>query len=195
MNRWISKYWDSQFGLEFNDKYSWSDGKSKAISFHTLIEIYTFYQLSEAGVHSRKIIEAHKILSERFETVFPFATSHILESISTDGKKIYFKDLENIFSVDKTHQFHFTFISEFFKKIDFDGGDFANRLWPIGKEKSVVVDPKHQFGQPTISGTNINAQTINGYFLGGEQVEFIADIFNLEVHQITDAIDFCKKAA
>ena len=182
--------------MDFNKKYSWSDGKSKAISFHTLIELYTFYQLSKAGVHSRKIIEAHKILTVKFDTPFPFATSQILENISTDGKRIYFEEgVEIIFNIDKTFQLNLRFISDFFKKIDFDGGDLANRLWPIGKDKSIVVDPKHQFGQPTIYGTNINAQTVNNYYLGGEKIEFIADIFDIENHQIEDAIEFCKKAA
>ena len=115
VSRWVTDYWDSRFGLDFNKKYSWSDGKSKAISFHTLIELYTFYQLSKAGVHSSKIIEAHKILTVKFDTPFPFATSQILENISTDGKRIYFEEGDEIiFNIDKTFQLNLRFISDFF---------------------------------------------------------------------------------
>lgn len=196
VNRWIKYYWDGELGKEFNSRYSWTDGKSIAISFHTLVELYTFYQLSCAGVQAKKIIEAHRILSRKFNSSFPFATAEVLNAISTDGKVVFFSlDDKDIINLDITHQFNLNFIKDFFKRIDFNNGSMAARLWPLGKENSVVVDPEHQFGQAIINGTNLNPETIQELHEAGEPHYFIASLYNINERQIIDALEFCQKAA
>lgn len=196
VNRWIKSYWDNKFGQEFNERYSWTDGKSIAVSFHTLIEVCTFYQLTDAGVRSKEIINAHDILSKEFDTHFPFAQSVVLENLSTDGKKIFFNtESKNIVNVDMTNQLNLGFINNFFKKIDFNDTKLAQRLWPIGKEKSVVVDPEHQFGLPVIDGTNIQVETIFNLFKANESKSFIASIYELSEEQVDHAIQYCEAAA
>ncbi len=195
-NRWISEYWDNRFGRVFQSKYSWTDGKSKAISFHTLIELYIYIQFSEAGVKTKEILQAHKILSNKFNTPFPFATSYILDHISTDGSKIFFMVNDAvIYNIDGTNQLNLKFIESFFKKIDFTDDNLASRLWPLGRKKSVVIDPSHQFGQPVIDGTNIIPSTLFNLFQAGEPVDFIASIYGLKQKEVRDAIAYCKSAA
>ena len=43
VQRLLNEYWDKKFGSELGERYSWSDGKSKAVSFHTLVEFYIFF--------------------------------------------------------------------------------------------------------------------------------------------------------
>jgi uncharacterized protein (DUF433 family) len=196
VHRWIKDYWDNNFAKEVNSRYSWTDGKAIAISFHTLVEIFTFYQFTHAGVTVDKIITSHKILSKKFDTPFPFATSDVLINISTDGKRIYF--LENgkdIISLDASHQLNLDLVRQYFKKIEFDGGSLAVRLWPIGKDKSVVVDPSHQFGQAVIKGTNISPETLFELHEAGEPDDFIASLYGVSNKQVQDALDYCRKAA
>lgn len=194
-NRWVNEYWDRRLGATFKSRYSWTDGKAKAVSFHTMIELYTFFQLSGVGVRTPVILEAHEILASQFKTPFPFATSFILDNISTDGKKIFFqKNDEVIYNVDSTNQLNLKFIRLFFKKLEFDHKELASRLWPLGKSKSVVVDPSHQFGQPVIDGTNIQPTTLYSLHQAGEPKEFIASIYNLTKKQIKDAIEYCEAA-
>ena len=81
VNRWINRYWDGELGRQFKYKYSWKIHESKAVSFHTLIEFYVFYQLAESGISTRKVLTAHKELSGIFHTMFPFAQKNILENI------------------------------------------------------------------------------------------------------------------
>ncbi len=196
VNRWVKHYWDNELGKEFNSRYSWTDGKSIAISFHTLVELFTFYQLSNADVSAKKIIDAHLILSKKFNSLFPFATAEVLNSISTDGTRVFFTiDKMDIINLDVTLQFNLQFIKDFFRKIDFNGGSMAARLWPLGKDNCIVVDPDHQFGQATISGTNINPETIQELHEAGEPHYFIASLYNINERQIIDALEFCQKAA
>jgi uncharacterized protein (DUF433 family) len=196
VHKWIKDYWDTILANDFDHAYSWHDGKSRAVGFHTLIELVVFSQLNEAGIKPRDILKAHKELSNKFNTAFPFATSKVVKNIYTDSFKIYFKeDYESIYSLDGKNQFNLKFIEDFFKNIDFGDDELAARFWPLGRKHSIVVDPQHQCGQPVINGTNISADAINTMHLSGDKIEFIAYLYNLKSKQVKDAIEFCNQAA
>ncbi len=59
----------------------------------------------------------------------------------------------------------------------------------------MVVDPHHQFGQPILHGTNINAEVIFSMYESGEPVESIGILYDLTKKQVNDAIFFYKKSA
>jgi len=196
VHRWIKEYWDKRLATNFQTTYSWHDGKSRAIGFHTLIELVVFSQLNEAGIKPKDILFAHSELAKEFNTQYPFATSRVVKNIKTDGLKIYFKrDSENIYSLDGKKQLNLQFISNFFKNIDFGDGDLAARFWPMGKEKRIVVDPSHQLGQPVIKGTNITPESIISMHLAGDSRQLIAHIYDIEEQDVNDAIEFGKLAA
>ena len=196
VQRILNEYWDKRFAEEFSEKYSWTVGKSKAVSFHTLVEFYIFYQLKESGVSTQSILKAHKELSQIFNTPFPFAKSEILDGINCFGKKIVFQmNNDEIIDLDSTKQLNLKFIKNFMHKLEFDNNSLAMRLYPLGKKNSVIVDPKHQFGQPTIQGTNLFPETIFNLYKKKETKKFIASSYDISVKQVNDAIDYCKTAA
>lgn len=192
VRRWLKEYWNKRFG-KGTFFYSWGDVDNQAFNFLTLIEFYVFYQLKEAGIKTKTILSAHEKLSNLFKTQFPFASTQLL----TDGGNILFTaDGADIINVEPDFQYNFKEIIEpFCKKIEFNSSKTAKRFYPLGKGKHIVVDPHHQFGQPTIEGTNILPYTIWAYYKGGEKPEFIASIFNLTNKQVNNAIEFCKKSA
>lgn len=194
--RWINSFWNDKFGKEYGNKYSWNIDLTKAVNFYTMIELYTFYQLNLSGVYTGEILKAHEILSKQYKTPYPFATKFILDNIKSDGKKILFEQNDgSIYTVDATKQFNLSFIKEFYKNLDFDGNALAKRFWPLGKDKSIVCDPHHKFGQPVIDGTNIQAEVIYKMYLGNEPVSFIAKLYEITSSKVKDAITFCKHAA
>lgn len=196
VQRLLNEYWDKRFAEEFSEKYSWTVGKSKAVSFHTLIEFYIFYQLKESGVSTQGILKAHKELSQIFKTPFPFAKSEILDGINCFGKKIVFEiNNDEIIDLDSTKQLNLKFIKNFMHKLEFDNNSLAMRLYPLGKKNAVIVDPKHQFGQPTIQGTNLFPETIYNLYKKKETKKFIASSYDISVKEVNDAIDYCKTAA
>jgi len=195
VNKWVNYYWDTQLGSAFENKYSWTIKKSKAISFHTLIEFYVLILLREAGVNLRSVLQAHLELSKYCNTAFPFAQKDILNGIHTTGKKIYFETNNgSIFSLDGTKQFKLDFIRLFFKNIDFDNELIASRFWPLGKDKNIVVDPMRQFGHPVVGSTNIFPETLYNLFKAGEPINFIAFTYEIDPKNVFDAIEFCKAA-
>jgi uncharacterized protein (DUF433 family) len=194
IHRWIDTYWDGELGKEFEERYSWKTNKSKAVGFHTLIEFYIMMSLSEAGVKTRSILNAHKELSGIYNSPFPFALKEVVNGLKTDGSKIFFKAKDDIVTLDGSKQLNLNFLKLFFKKLDFDLNNVASKYWPLGKEKKIVVDPKRKFGHPLINGSNIYPETIYNLYKGDESIEYIAHLYNLSEKEIKDAIEYCQAA-
>lgn len=195
VGRWIRTYWDEQLGKEYDSRYSWNIAQSKGVSFHTLVELYVFHQLHLAGIKPRVALTAHQILSEKFDTLFPFANAAVLRSLNTDGGSLYFEqEKQGLVTLDKSQQINFELIKLFFRLIDFDGGALASRFWPLGKENSIVCDPERQFGHAIIDQTNIYPDAISCLHKAGEPIKFIAALYELNDKQVEDAIQYCMAA-
>ena len=133
VNRWVKEYWDKKLAKNFAATYSWKTGTTRAVNFHTLIELCICFKLSEEGISTKAIIEAHQALSDIFNRPHPFASEAILPNISADKNKIYFRDGDDIiYSLDAHRQFNVEFVQLFFKNIDFNENSIAQRLWPLG---------------------------------------------------------------
>lgn len=195
VNRWLNEYWDGKLGKSFNGQYSWRIDNTRAVSFHTLVEFYVMMQFAEAGVKAAQVLKAHADLSKSYDTIFPFAQKQIIENISTDGKKNFLNIDGSQITLDGSKQFNLGFIQMFFKKLDFDNELLATRLWPLGKEKAVVCDPHHKFGQPVVDGTNIQTEALYKMYQAKEPIPFIAGLYEIPVQKVKDAISFHKTAA
>jgi uncharacterized protein (DUF433 family) len=192
VHRWLNKYWDGELGAKFQRSYSWSVDTSKAVAFHTLIEFYVMMQLAEAGVKTRQVLIAHEELSKWSKTPSPFAQREVLQRMRTDGKKVYFEIGEHSVSLDGTGQLNLDFIRIFFKNLDFGNDLMAERFWPLGRDKAILVDPKRKFGHPVIDETNIYPETIYNLYKGGESEDYIAFLYEITPRQVEDAIEYCQ---
>lgn len=200
--RWIAGYWGLKGGLDENIKYTFGEVGNRAINFYSLIEFYTFFRLRELGVSSHQIKDIHKKLSSSLRTPYPFAKVQDLRielrknKLGLVKKKFaYYGDTGYLIKLDGKQQTIFNgFIDKFLEKIEFDDTtNLASRLYPLENSKNVVVDPKHQFGQPVVNGTNIKTTTIYDLSLGGENDDFIARLYDLTKDQVKDAIRFNEK--
>lgn len=194
VRRWLNDFWDSRLAEKYHQKYSWGEGRDKATNFYTLIEFYVFYQLRQAGVGTTAIFAAHENMAKELKTCYPFASAQLL----TDGKNILYAMADGTtIKADKSRQIAFAHIIEqFCKRIEFSENNLAEKFYPLGKKEKIVVDPLHQFGQPTIEKTNILAQTIYNMHVAGESNEFLARLYDLPIKNVEAAISlFDKKAA
>ncbi len=190
VRHWRSEIWDKKLNKGTDFKYSFGDEKNKAVNFYTLIELYTFFKLREKGLSAKKIIKVHQTIGEELNTKYPFAIAEIL----ADKKGVWYKHLENLITADGTRQINIKPILEpFLEKVEFSkASGIAERYYPLGKAKKVVVDPKHQFGQPVVSDTNIKTEVIYQMYKGGESVKNISYIYDINSKYVSDAIGFHK---
>lgn len=196
VHRWMNIYWDGKIGKEYGCKYSWVTNGKRAVSFHTFVEFYVMMQFSEAGVKPKKVLDAHRELSKMFKTPFPFAKRKVLENIHTD-KKIIFFDIEGSdMSLDGSKQFNLSLIKQFFIKLDFNSDDLASKYYPLGKEKSILVDPERKFGQPVFKTHNTFPDILYSHYKAGDSMDYIAAIYELDKADVKDAIAYkTRKAA
>lgn len=190
VRRWLAEFWDRKFG---GDKtYSFGSEGRKAVNFYTLIEFFVFYQLREQHISAQAIQKAHKEISELLGTAYPFAYA----DISHDGKKVWYETLEALLKADGKHQISIKgVIQPFLKKIQYDKDKIAERYFPLDHSKNVVIDPKHQFGQPVVNGTNIKTETLYNLYKGGESDENICILYGLSKDKVKDALNFHLKDA
>lgn len=193
--RWILGYWDNALKEDFS--YVFGEKRNRAINFYSLIEFYTFYKLREKGIGASTIRKLHEELSVNFNTPYPFAYAYDYYIEKRKHKKFVIIDfIDGLWKHDGKKKLYLKFyLDEFLEKIEFDDNNFAKKFFPLGKNKKVVVDPLHQFGQPVIDGTNIKTQTIYHLHNGGETNENICILYDLTENQVQDAINFHRKSA
>lgn len=195
VRRWVKKYWELDFLHESQSdvRYSWGEKREKVINFLTLIEIVMVHYLRMEGAGFHKIKMAHKELSELKNTIYPFAHAEVW----TDRRNVFYDLESSIMELDSKRQLSFSeMVKPYCKKIDFrESTRLAERFWPLGKERSVVVDPHHHFGQPIISGTNITTDSIMSMLHAGESPKLVASIYDLTMNQVKDAEEFENRKA
>lgn len=161
-----------------------------AVNFLTLIEMYVFYTLKEKKIKTSEIILSHKNMSKFLNTPYPFAMDHVFVM----GRDISFGNIDSLISATNLSRIIPQVAKLFAEKITFSDERMATKFYPLGIDKSIVVNPKNQFGHPIIDGTNILVDTIYDYYLGGNDKAFIAELFDISINNVKDAIQFCKAA-
>jgi len=183
-----------KLGQNYGTNYSWVKNGSRSVSFHTFIEFYVMMRFSEAGVKPKQVIEAHKELVKMYNTAFPFTKKEVLKGINSDGKYVYLKTKQGIIALNGTKQFNLDLIQLFFINLEFDNDNLASKFWPIGKKKSILVDPERRFGHPVIDGKNIFPEVIFNHYKAGDPVAYIAHVYKLSEQEVNNALEYCRAA-
>jgi len=167
-----------------------------AVSFVELIEILVVAALIHRGVPMRSIRLASRRAAERFGTRHPFAS----QRFKTDGKGLFvelaskskeFAGLINL--VDNQYAFP-QILNHYLEQIDFDlDTQMANRWWPLGKTKPIVVDPAVAFGSPVIQGTRIPVAVIVDACKAGETKKSICSWFDIRPQDVSAAMEFARR--
>ncbi|MEO8145994.1 MAG: DUF433 domain-containing protein [Bacteroidia bacterium] len=190
-NYWF-KYYLKNKHFKTDYRYYFEVSDILAVNFLTLIEMYVFYAFKEESVKIADIIIAHETISKTFDTPYPFANKDFYVS----GRKIYYGDDKDLTIANKTKQKMLAdILIQFSKKIEYGNANLAHKYYPLGKNKSIVVDPENQFGQPVIEGTNIRVETIYNFYKAGDSIELICELYNISNNNVKDAIEFFSMAA
>lgn len=189
---WVKNYLKDRFKNQTNHTYTQSVGSNtEVLNFFGLIETFIFYQLKAKGISAKRIVSAHETISKALDTPYPFASQSLLVS----GGNIFFEHKENLISADPKLQYSLKeIIVQFAEKIDFGSNGMAMQYFPLGKDRAVVVSPNHQFGAPTIKGTNISVEVIWDLFDAGDSKEFISSLYKIPLETVEDAIEFARAA-
>lgn len=191
VNRWLTEFWNKKFGENYGS-YSFGSSFERAVNFSTLIEFIAFAQLRENGISAQTIQKFHAHLSQTLNTKYPFAETKLL----TDKKDLWYGKHNELVKWDNKEQLSLKAILEpLLLKIEFDSASIATRYFPLGKDHEIVIDPQFQFGEPTIAGTSIKAETIYQLYKSEESKEAICEEYDLTLKQVNDAITYFQNQA
>jgi uncharacterized protein (DUF433 family) len=164
------------------------------LTFQDLIELKFVALLRDAGVSMRVIRAAGNNAREMYGSQRPFAT----HKFETDGTRLFHTiDPSSVSGVSRDRVITEIALSQmvievaarpYFVKIEYD--EEARRLWPLGKGRTVVLDPERSFGAPIDVKSGTPTLTLFKMATSGESVDRIAWWYSVSEQAVKDAIEF-----
>lgn len=184
--------WHSHPGANQKSTLSTKE-KGAALSYLQLIEVAVVSSFRKAGVKLNKIAAAREYLSKHLECEFPFASYRF----KTDGKELWMDYAQfEATSGDKTllnatqgGQLAWSDIIGRLHEFDYENdGGLAIRWHVAGRDESVIIDPRIQFGAPSVEG--VATWAFKGRWEAGEELDDIADDFGVSNSDVLAALRF-----
>ncbi len=160
-----------------------------ALSFRDLLELRFVDAFIRAGVSWRTMRGAHAKAQDELKTTHPFCSNRI----ATDGKNILLRqgeeDSDEALVNLVTNQREFSrIVQSFLKELEFSGKDII--WWPLGKERQIVLDPKRNFGQPSVARSGVPAQIIARSVKANVSEEMVASWYEVQSEEVRDAVEW-----
>lgn len=172
------------------------------LTFYHLIEVWTVQRMREPTdrkyrLSLQKIRQAADAAQQQFGVTYPLAD----ERLRWDGAGIFYATLGNssiagglVELSKRSGQLVWSeFVDQGLQRIDYVE-QRAVRLWPLGRQRRIVLDPQFRFGWPTIAAahrsTGIPADNVAEMVAAGESTEGTAAAYQIEVDAVKDAVDF-----
>lgn len=167
--------------------------EKSAVTFPELMELRLLTELHKAGVSLRDIRAIVADARELLNHPHPFATrtffrtdgrnviAEIVGNKRTDMYNLRSKNFEMIDVIEPSLKDDF--------KFDAQGNIFA--WYPRRKiAPNVMIHPKFSFGAPALEKSRIPTATLAATFSAEGNAEVVADIFDLTVDEVNEAVDF-----
>jgi uncharacterized protein (DUF433 family) len=158
-----------------------------AASFLDLLEIVAIGRLRVAG-HSLPAVRSFVIeLQELLDLPRPL----VQVKLKTDGRESFLDHGDVLVGLGRRHRMRAwnEILNPFLEELDYSEG-WAERWWPLGRDRLIVVDPEYGFGQPVIAGSGVRTEIVMERYRAKELAEDIAADFNLERAEVERAIQY-----
>ena len=97
--------------------------------------------------------------------------------------------------VNKQYVFEKVVASYLYLGLDFNDLKEPARWWPLGKDHSVVIDPRRAFGAPIVAKAGIPTKILNSAMSAEKSVEIVANWYGISIEEVRDAVQFETKLA
>lgn len=161
------------------------------LSFLDLQEVRFVEKFLEMGVSWKVLRAAHEVARKRYQTEHPFGTrtfatdgKHIIEQLKNSSDEIEYEEIA------KTQKVFAAVVRPFVRDLDFSAQNRLLRWWPLSKDRSVVLDPHRQFGQPIVSGAGVATEILFLAVKAGGSERDVANWYEVKESDVRDAVDF-----
>lgn len=160
-----------------------------SISFLDLIKLLHVNEFLKFGVSLNTVKYTHQKACKIWKTEHPFSTRRF----KIDGKIILAEnENETFLHIIKDRYALRKILNPFlFDAYDFKD-DLINRFWPLGKERSIVLDPRRNFGRPIIDKECVPVKVLVDSFKTEKSINVIARCYEVEKKSVKDTVDYYK---
>jgi uncharacterized protein (DUF433 family) len=160
-----------------------------AVGFKDLMEIRFVNAFLNEGVSWKTMRDAHIAAKTKLGTDHPFCT----HKFATDGREILLHQAQesgdtHLIDITNDQREFARIVAPFLKELDFDHG--VTRWWPLGKKRSVVVDPVRNMGQPTVTLSGVPTRVLASSVKANGSIESVAHWFEVALAEVRDAVAF-----
>jgi uncharacterized protein (DUF433 family) len=172
-------------------------GEYPVLTFADLIEIRFLDAFRQKGVSTKALRIASQRAKELLGRHHPFSTQIFKSNGRTILAEITKETGDRALLDILRDQFVFETViaSYLYAGLDFNELKEPARWWPLGKDRTVVIDPRHAFGAPIIARTGVPTKILNSAVNAEQSVEFVAKWYGVEIDEVTDAVHFETKLA
>lgn len=176
-----------------NAKSTLSDkAKGAALSYLQLIEVAVVSSFRKSGVTLKKIKAAREYLAKQLEAEHPFAEYRF----KTDGRDLWMDYAQfeasagdrTLLVASQQGQLAWSDIIGKLQEFDYEDAGLAIRWHVAGAGHGVVIDPRIQFGAPSVEG--VATWVFRGRWEAGEPLDEIADDFGIANSSVAQALRF-----
>lgn len=164
-----------------------------SLSYLQLIEVAVVSSFRKAGVTLKKIAAAREYLAKQLEAEFPFAEYRF----KTDGKDLWMDYAQfeasagdkTLLAASQGGQLAWSDIIGRLQEFDYENEDGLAIRWHLaGRDESVIIDPRIQFGAPSVEG--VATWAFKGRWEAGEDIDEMADDFGIANVDVLAALRF-----
>jgi uncharacterized protein (DUF433 family) len=165
-----------------------------ALSFRDLLELRFVDAFIRAGVSWRTMRRAHSKAQTKLKSTHPFCSNRIF----TDGRSILLRQAEEdsdraLINLANDQTEFSRIVAPFQKEIEFSGTDVV--WWPLGKDRDVIIDPKRNFGQPTVTKSGVPTAILARSAKANSSQEIVARWYEVHPDEVHDAVEFEESLA
>jgi uncharacterized protein (DUF433 family) len=171
------------------------DGKV-ALGFLDLIEVKFVGAFLDKGVSWPMIHRVREKAAELYpDTPHPFCTKQFM----TDGQRVFATvhretGEETLLEIANDQHVFAGITKPFLKQLEFKH-KILERWWPLGTDGHVVVDPKRNFGQPTISTIGVPTQILARSVKTNGSIEEVARWYEVSAESVREAVAYERSLA
>jgi uncharacterized protein (DUF433 family) len=170
-----------------------STEECRYVAFMEFIEMWYVKAFRDAGVSLGKIRRAAERLQEEWGLPYPFASGRV---DATSLKSLIVENVSGELESADVGQKVFEFIEQFRLRLRF-GDDHLPEAWfPLGLDRTVVLDPSRSFGAPIDKGSGVPTSVLAvGYEVEHEDIARVAWWYGVSEQAVQDAVEFERSLA
>jgi uncharacterized protein (DUF433 family) len=173
--------------------------RPRLLAFSHLVEAFVLAAIRRGhGVALQRVRKAVRFVERELRVQRPL----IHAKFKTDGVDLFVDHWGSLVNASRDGQLSMhEALESSLRRVDWDRQGLAVRLFPlvrasgVEQPKSIVIDPEHGFGRPTLAGKGIRADVIVERYRAGETIVELAHDYRVAPDLIDDAVRCELRAA